>query len=201
MSRLEKEATKNAHNTPKTVSISPTPLPKIVKADQAPTAGIPPVPEPLEPPILPRVVEAGDVREAAMHPVTPEPTLPPLEAVPPAPILLTGAQITDANTFRNRLLSAARLSHYQQSLDSPKLPISEAMALNLAARTAITNTTTSCRHERLRERNLDALSYATGELATLKAIKDARILAIHVSVARRVSQTAPSAFAPLPCRS
>jgi len=127
-----------------------------------------------------------------MHPVTPEPTLPPLEAAPPAPILLTGTQITDANTFRNRSLSAALLSRYQQSLDSPKLPISKAMALNLAARTTITNTTTSSRSGRLRKRNLDALSYATRKLSTLKAIKYAQILAIHVSVARRVSQTAPS---------
>jgi len=192
MSRLEKEAAKNARHTPKTVSISPTPLPKIVKADQAPTAGIPPVPEPLEPPILPQVIEADDVRGAALPPVTPEPTLSPLEAASPAPILLTGTQITDANTFRNQLLSAARLSRYQQSLDSPKLPILKATALNLAARTTITNTTTSSRHGRLRKRNLDALSYATGELSTLKAIKDAQILAIHVSVARCASQTAPS---------
>jgi len=90
------------------------------------------------------------------------------------------------------LLNAARLSHYQQSLDSPKLPISKAMALNLSARTSITNTTTSSRHGRLLERNLAALSYATRKLSTLKAIKDARTLSIHVSVARRVSQTAPS---------
>jgi len=180
MSRLEKEAAKNARHTPKTVSISPTPLPKIVKADQAPTAGIPPAPEPLEPPILPQVVEAGDVREAAMHPVTPEPTLSPLEAVSPAPVVLTGAQV-----------AAARLSLYRKNLKT-ELPISVAMALNLAARTSITNTTTPSRHGRLRKRNLDALSYTTGELFTLKAIKDAQILAIHVSVARRVSQTAPS---------
>jgi len=192
MSRLEKEAAKNARNTPKTGSISPTLLPKIVEADQAPTAGTPPVPEPLEPPILPQIVEAGDFRGAAMPPVTPKPILSPLEAVPPAPILLTGAQITDANTFRNRLLSAARLSRYQQSLDSPKLPISKAMALNLAARTSITTTTTSSRHRRLLKRNLDELPYATRKLSTLEAIKDARILAIHASVARRVSQTAPS---------
>jgi len=192
MSRLEKEAAKNARHIPKTVSISSPPLPKIVKADQALTAGIPPVPEPLEPPILPQVVEAGDDRGAALPPVAPEPTLSPLEAAPPAPILLTGTQITNANTFRNRLLSAARLSRYRQSLDSPKLVISKAMVLNLAARITITNTTTSSRHGRLRERNLDALSDVTRKLSTLKAIKDARILAIHVSVARRVSQTAPS---------
>ena len=51
MSRLEKEAAKVARNTPKTVSILPTSLPKIVEADQAPTASIPPVPDPLEPTI------------------------------------------------------------------------------------------------------------------------------------------------------
>jgi len=192
MSRLEKEAAKNARNTPKTVSISPTLLPKIVEADQAPTAGIPPVPEPLEPTILPQVVEAGDVRGAATPPVTPEPTLSPLKAIPPAPVVLTGAQITAANTTHNWLLNTARLSRYRQSLDSPELPILEAMALNLAARTSITTTTTPSRHGRLLERNLAALSYATGKLSTLEAIKDARILAIHVSVARRVSQTAPS---------
>jgi len=182
MSRLEKEAAKNARNTPKTVSISPTPLPKSVKADQTLTAGIPPVPEPLEPPILSQVAEAGDVREAAMSPVIPEPTLSPLEAVPPAPVVLTGAQ--------------ACLSLYRKNLKT-ELPISEAIALNLAARVTITNTTTSSRHGCLRKRNLVALSYATGKLSTLEAIKDARIkdariLAIHISVARRVSQTAPS---------
>jgi len=182
MSRLEKEAAKNARNTPKAVSTSPTPLPKIVEADQTLTAGIPPVPEPLEPPIFPQVAEAGDVREAAMHTVIPEPTLSPPEAVPPAPVVLTGAQ--------------ARLSLYQKNLKT-ELPISEAISLNLAARVTITNTTTSSRHGRLRKRNLVALSYATGKLSTLEAIKDARIkdariLAIHVSVARRVSQTAPS---------
>jgi len=200
MSRLEKEAAKNARNTPKAVSISPTFLPQVVEADQALTAGISPVPDPLEPTILSQVVEAGDARGAAMLPVTPEPTLSPVEAVPPTQVPLTGAQITAANTFRNRLLSTARLSRYRKDLKT-ELPISKAMALNLAARTSITNTTTSSRHGRLRERNLDALSYATRKLSTLKAIKDARILAIHVSVARRVSQTAPSAFAPLPCRS
>jgi len=92
MSRLEKEAAKNARNTPKAGSISPTLLPQVVEADQAPTAGIPPVPDTLEPTILSQVVKAGDVRGAAMPPVTPEPILPPLEAVPPAPIPLTGAQ-------------------------------------------------------------------------------------------------------------
>jgi len=192
MSRLEKEAAKNARNTPKAVSISPTFLPQVVEADQTLTAGISPVPDPREPTILSQVVEAGDARGAAMPPVTPKPTLSPLEAVSPTQVPLTGAQITDANTFRDRLLSAARLSRYQQSLDSPKLPISKAMALNLAAGTSITNTTTSSRHGCLRERNLDALSYATRKLSTLTAIKDARILAIHVFVARRVSQTAPS---------
>jgi len=68
------------------------------------------------------------------------------------------------------------------------------MALNIAAHTSITTETTFSRHERLLECNLAALSYATRKLSTLKAttLKDARILAIHVSVARRVSQTAPS---------
>jgi len=192
MSRLAKEAAKVARNTPKTISILSTPLPKIVEADQAPTAGIPPVPDPLEPTILPQVVEAGDIRGAAMPPVTPEPNLSPLEAVPPAPVLLTGAQIPAANTIRKRSLNTARLSRYRRGLDSPELPISKAMALNLAARTSITTTTTSSRHGRLLEHNLAALSYATGKLSTLEAIKDARILAIHVSVARHVSQTAPS---------
>ena len=126
-----------------------------------------------------------------MPPVTPEPTLSPLEAVPPTQVPLTGAQITAANTFRNRLRSTACLSRYRKDLET-KLPISEAIALNLAARATITNTTTSSRHGHLRKRNFVALSYATGELSTLKAIKDARILAIHVYVARRVSQTAPS---------
>jgi len=126
-----------------------------------------------------------------MHPVTPEPTLSPLEAVPPTQVPLTGAQVKTANTFRNRLLSTARLSSYRKDLET-ELPISEALALNLAARTSITNTTTSSRHGRLRERNLDALSYATRKLSALKAIKDARILAIHVSVVRCVSQTTPS---------
>ena len=78
MSRLEKEAAKNARNTQKTVSISPTLLPKIVEANQAPTAGPPPVPDPLEATIFPQVVEAGDVRGAAMPPVTPKPILSPL---------------------------------------------------------------------------------------------------------------------------
>jgi len=191
MSRLEKEAAKNARNTPNAVYISPTFLPQVVEADQALTAGISPVPDPLEPTILSQVVEAGDARGAAMPPVTPEPTPSPVEAVPPTQVPLTGAQITAANTFRNRLLSTARLSRYRKDLET-ELPISKAMALNLAARTSITNTTTSSRHGRLWERNLDALSYATRKLSTLKAIKDARILAIHVSVARRVSQTAPS---------
>ena len=129
MSRLEKEAAKNARHIPKTVSISSPPLPKIVKADQALTAGIPPVPEPLEPPILPQVIEADDVRGAALPPVTPEPTLSPLEAVPPAPVVLTGAQV-----------AAARLSLYRKILET-ELPISVAMELNLAARTSITTTT------------------------------------------------------------
>jgi len=57
--RATKEAAKVARNTPKAVSILPTPLPQVVEADQAPTAGIPPVPDPLEPTILPQVVEAG----------------------------------------------------------------------------------------------------------------------------------------------
>jgi len=187
MSRLEKEAAKNARNTPKAVSIKPTSLPKIVEADQAPTAGIPPVPDPLEPTIWPQVVETGDVRGAAMPPVTPEPTLSPLEAVPTAPVLLTGAQITAANTTRKRSLNIARLSRYQRSLDSPELPISKAIELNRAARISITTTTTSSRHGRLLERNLAANSHATGNLSTLKATQDARVLAICVSVARRVS--------------
>jgi len=191
MSRLEKEAAKNARNTPKAVSISPTPLPKIVEADQAPTAGIPPMPDPLDPMIFPQVTEAGDACGAAMPPVTPEPTLSPLEAVPPMQVPLTGAQITAGNTYRSRLRSTACLSRYRKDLET-ELPISEAIALNLAARATITNTTTSSRHGRLRKRNLVAISYATGELSTLKAVKDNRILATHVSVARRVSQTAPS---------
>jgi len=68
------------------------------------------------------------------------------------------------------------------------------LALNIAARTSITTKTTLSQHERLWESNLAALSYATRKLSTFKAttLKDARILAIHVSVARRVSQTAPS---------
>jgi len=191
MSRLAKKAAKFARNTPKAVSIKPTSLPKIVEADQAPTAGIPPVPDLLKPAIWPQVVETGDVRGAAMPPVTPEPTLS-LEAVPPAPVLLTGAQITAANTTRKRSLNTARLSRYRRGLDSPELPISKAMELNLAAGTSITATTTSSRHRRLLERNLAAISYATGKLSTLKATQDARVLAIRVSVARRVSQTAPS---------
>jgi len=112
MSRLEKEAAKNARNTPKTVSFSPTLLPQVVEADQAPTAGIPPVPDPLEPTIFPQVVETGDVRGAAMPPVTPEPTISPLETVTLAQVPLTGAQITAANTTRKRSLNTARLSHY-----------------------------------------------------------------------------------------
>jgi len=127
-----------------------------------------------------------------MPPVTPEPTLSPLEAVPPAPVLLTGAQITAANTTRKRSLNIARLSRYRRGLDSPELPISKAIELNLAARTSITTTTTSSRHGRLLEHNLAAISYATGKLSTLKATQDARVLAIRVSVARRVSQMAPS---------
>jgi len=191
MSRLDKEAAKNARNTPKAVSISPTFLPQVVEADQALTAGISPVPDPLEPTILSQVVEAGDARGAAMPPVTPEPTLSLLEAVPPTQVPLTGAQITAANTTRNRLLNTARLSRYRKNLET-ELPISVAMELNLAARTSTTTTTTPSQHGRLLERNLVALSYATGKLSTLEAIKDARILAIPVSVARRVSQTAPS---------
>ena len=117
MSRLEKEAAKSARHIPKTVFISPTPLPKIVEADQATTAGIPPVPDPLEPTIFPQVAEAGDARGAAMPAVTPEPTLSPLEAVPPMQVPLAGAQITAANTFRNRLRSTARLSRYRKDLE------------------------------------------------------------------------------------
>ena len=129
MSWLEKEAAKNARNTPKAVSISPTFLPQVVEADQALTVGISPLPDPLEPTILSQVVEAGDVRGAAVPPVTPEPTLSPLEAVPPAPVVLTGAQV-----------AAARLSLYRKILET-ELPISVAMELNLAARTSITTTT------------------------------------------------------------
>ena len=122
-----------------------------------------------------------------MPPVTPEPTLSPLEAVPLAPVLLTGAQITAANTTRKRSLNIARLSRYRRGLDSPELTISKAIELNLAARTSTTTTTTSSQHGRLLERNLAAISYATGKLSTLKATQDARVLAICVSVARRVS--------------
>jgi len=194
MSRLEKEAAKNARNTPKTVSISPTLLPQVVEADQAPTAGIPPVPDPLEPTIFPQVVETGDVRGAAMPPVTPEPTISPLETFPPAQVPLTGAQTTAANTTRNLALKAARLFGYRQGLLRVNLDRLELEAVNIAARASITTKTTLSQHERLRKRNLAALSNANSELFTFKAttLKDARILAIHVSVARRVSQQAPS---------
>jgi len=171
------------------VPLEPTILPQVVEAEQAPPTGIPPVPNPLEPTILPQVVETAGVS-------TPEPTISPLEAVPPAPVPLTGAQKTVANTARNWALRDACLFAFRQSQRSfrvnPERLDSE--VLNIAARTSITTKPTLSQHERLRERNLTALSYATRKLSTFKAttLKDARILAIHVSVARRVSQTAPS---------
>ena len=187
MGRLEKEAAKNARNAPKTVSRLPPPLPQVVEADQAPTAGIPPVPDPLEPTILPQVVETAGVP-------TPETTISPKEAFPLAPVPLTGAQETVANTARNRVLRDAALFAYRQSSIrvNPERLISE--ALNSAVRTSTLTNTTLCQHVRLRKRNLTAVSAATRKLSTFKAttLKDARILAIHVSVARRVSQTAPS---------
>jgi len=163
MSRLAKETAKNARNTPKAVntSLAPLPLPQVVEAEQAPTTGIPPVPDPLEPTILPQAVEAEqtpttgippvpvpldpaplpqDIETAGVH--TPEPTTSPLEAVTPAPVPLTGAQTTATNTTRKRSLNAARLFRYRQGLNSSELPISEALALNIAARTSITAHTT-----------------------------------------------------------
>jgi len=124
-----------------------------------------------------------------MPPVTPEPTLSPLEAVPLAPVLLTGAQITGANTTRKRLLNTARLSRYRRGLDSPELPISKAMELNLTARISITTTTTSSRHGRLLKRNLAAISYATRKLSTFKAttLKDARISVVRTSVLQELN--------------
>jgi len=69
MGRLEKEAAKIARNTPKTVSILPTPLPQVVEAEQAPTTGIPPVPDPLEPTILTQAVEAEQVPTTGVSPM------------------------------------------------------------------------------------------------------------------------------------
>jgi len=214
MSRLAKEAAKNARNTPKAVytSLAPLPLPQVVEAEQAPTTGIPPVPDPLEPTPLPQVVEAEQAPTTGIPPVpvpldpaplpqdietsgvpTPEPTTSPLEAIPPAQVPLTGAQTTAANTTRNRALNAARLFRYRQGLNSLELLILE--ALNSAARTSITTHATRSKHVRLQKCNLAALSNANSELSTFKAttLKDARILAIRAaSVARRISQTAPS---------
>jgi len=194
MSRLAKEAAKVARNTPKAVSILPTPLPQVVEADQAPTAGILPVPDPLEPTILPQVVEAGDVRGATLPPVTPKPSIPPLETFPPAPVPLTGAQKTIANTARKQARRDAHLFAFHQRSNRVNPGRSEKEVANLAARTSLTTHTTLHRHVHLRKRNLAALSEANSGLSTFKAttFKDARVLAIHASVASRVSQTARS---------
>jgi len=194
MGRLAKEAAKVARNTPKAVSILLTPLPQVVKADQAPTAGIPPVPDPLEPTILPQVVEAGDVRGATLPPVTPEPTIPPLETFPPAPVPLTGAQETVANTARKQARHDAHLFAFRQRSIRVDPRRSGKEVANLAARTSPTTHTTLHRHVHLRKRDLAALSEANSVLSTFKAttFKDARVLAIHASVASRVSQTARS---------
>ena len=79
MGRLEKKAAKIARNTPKTGSISPTPLPQVVETEQAPTTGIPPVPVPLEPTILPQVVETEQAPTTGIPPVPVplEPTILP----------------------------------------------------------------------------------------------------------------------------
>jgi len=164
MSRLEKEAAKNARNTPKTVSISPAPLPQAVEAEPAPTTGIPPMPVPLDPASLPQDIETAGVP-------TPEPTTSPLEAVPPAQVTLTSAQTTAANAARNRMLNAARLLHYRQGFNSPKRLISE--ALNSAARTSILTKTTRSQHVRLQKRNLTALSIAKRELLKATTLKEA----------------------------
>ena len=189
MSWLAKEAAKNARNTPKAVktSLAPLPLPQVVEAEQASTTGIPPVPDPLEPTILPQ-----DIKTAGVH--TPEPTISPLEAVSPAQVPLTSAQTTAANTTRNLALKAARLFSYRQELFRVNPNRLDSEVANSAARASITTRITRSQHVRLRERNLAALSYAARKLSTFKAttLKDARILAIHVSAACRVSQTAPS---------
>jgi len=195
MSRLEKEAAKNARGRKKKVSILIPPLcPQIVEADQAPPAGIKLVPDPLEPTILPRVAEKDDVCGAEMPPVASKTTLPPFEAVPPTPVLPTGAQTTVANPTCERLTNAESLSLYRKSLDRPGFPILETMEANMAARVSISTRTTRSQHQLLQKSNLAAISRANCKLSKLKAttLKETRIAAIHASLARRVSGTAPS---------
>ena len=195
---------------PVSTPLDPAPLPQVVEAEQAPTTGIPPVPVPLEPTILPQTVEAEQAPTAGIPPApvpldptispqdietagftTAEPTISPLEA---AQVPLTGAQTTVANTARSRMLNDARLLGHRQRSSRVNTDLLISEALNSAARTSILTKTTLSQHVRLQKRNLTVLSVTTRELSTFKAttLKDARTLAIHASVLRRISQTAPS---------
>jgi len=207
MSRLEKEAAKNARNTPKAVSTPapftlqaveseqaptagipsvravPTPIAPLttqaVKTEQTPTTGIPPVPVPLDPAILPQDIETACFTTA-------ESTTPPLQAVAPVQVPLTGAQTTVANTARNLLRNSDRLLKYRQGLMNPERLAS--WTKSNAARTAVSTLTTRAQHLRLQKVNLAALLNANSEHSTFQApmLKGARILAIRASVARRI---------------
>jgi len=204
MSHLEKEAVKNARNTPKAVSNPPVPFssPTAIESEQTPTAGIPSV-RALSTPTasfsIPIAVEAEQAPTTGMPPVpvpldpailpqdietagftTAESIPSPPQAVAPVQVPLIGAQTTAANTARNQLRTAALLLRHRQGLINSERVVSETK--NNAARTAILTQTTSSRHVRLRKRNLTALTIANKALSPLHTIlEEARILVARES--------------------